>query len=710
MPSIMESFAALTVGSVESVSPSEIIAVLELDAPQATALNTGVPTAFPRVNGYVLIPNEGGAVVGLIVWLGIERSPFPKRTGLRDYGVVDLPYPVRKMCVAPIGTLVRDPSSCADPPDYCLNRGVTVFPSVGDPVLLPTHNQLRAIVEARGRDRRVLIGRAPLAGAARVSVDPDKLFGRHLAVLGNTGSGKSCSVAGLIRWSIEAALEEQADSDRQKPINARFVILDPNGEYPKAFADMGHRVRVFRVPTTEQDEADKPLHVPAWMWNSWEWTVFAGAQPGAQRPLLLEALRDMKAGGVTEAPVHSRLRRLLKSYLAEFQRMMAEGVSAYTGFPSNKECGDSIRTLQTASEAYARRLGSASTDESSKRDDLHESLSALSECARRVADAKHWASKDKDREGYNNFSEPELDDIVEAIKRVLSFLPEQVGHCGPSQDAPIPFEVKDLADHLEFLATRVPGGNVSQFVATLAMRIRTMLGDRRLGPVVHPECELSLADWLKDYIGDDGGSNGQIAILDLSLVPSDVIHTVIAVTARLVFEALQRYHRRKGEELPTVLVLEEAHTFVSRERDTEGPIPTATQMCRQVFERIAREGRKFGLGLVLSSQRPSELSPTVLAQCNTFLLHRLVNDHDQELVRKLVPGSLAGLLRDLPNLPTRQAILLGWATAVPVLVEMRELPKDQRPRSTDPCFWETWTGVVTRSVHWQEIADEWASS
>lgn len=708
MPSIMESFAALTVGSVEFVSPSEITAVLELDAPQATALNTGVPTAFPRVNGYVLIPNEGGAVVGLIVWLGIERSPFPKRTGLRDYGVVDLPYPVRKMCIAPIGTLVRDPSSHADAPNYYLNRGVTVFPSVGDPVLLPTHNQLRAIVEARGRDRRVFIGRAPLAGAAKVSVDPDKLFGRHLAVLGNTGSGKSCSVAGLIRWSIEAALEERADSDKQKPINARFIILDPNGEYPKAFADLSPRVRVFRVPITEQDETGKPLRVPAWMWNSWEWTVFAGAQPGAQRPLLLEALRDMRAGGVTEAPAHSRVRRLLKSYLARLQGMVSEGVSAYSGFPRNTECGVFLRNLQRDSETYASQLGMAPADESTQGDALYEDLRSLSECTKRVADAKYWTSKD--REYYRDFSETDLNEVIEAVNRVLSSLPEQVGHCGPNEDAPIPFEVKDLAGHLERLATNVPGGNVSQFVATLAMRIRTMLGDHRLGPVIHPQCELSLADWLKDYIGDDGGSNGQIAILDLSLVPSDVVHTVIAVTARLVFEALQRYHRRKGEELPTVLVLEEAHTFVRREQDTEGSIPTAAQMCRQVFERIAREGRKFGLGLVLSSQRPSELSPTVLAQCNTFLLHRLVNDHDQELVRKLVPGSLGGLLRDLPSLPTRQAILLGWATPVPVLVEMRELPEAQQPQSADPQFWDTWTGARKRSVDWRQIATEWTSS
>src|SRR5690606_37875899 len=131
------------------------------------------------------------------------------------------------------------------------------------------------------------------------------------------------------------------------------------------------------------------------------------------------------------------------------------------------------------------------------------------------------------------------------------------------------------------------------------------------------------------------------------------------------------------------------------------------RLCRETFEKIAREGRKFGLSLVISSQRPSELSQTVLAQCNTFLLHRLVNDTDQQLVSRLVPDNLAGLLKELPSLPSRQAILLGWAALLPVLVEMRELSESRRPRSEDPDFWKVWTGERPRAVDWQQLADEW---
>ena len=165
-----------------------------------------------------------------------------------------------------------------------------------------------------------------------------------------------------------------------------------------------------------------------------------------------------------------------------------------------------------------------------------------------------------------------------------------------------------------------------------------------------------------------------------------------------------------GQTLPTVLVLEEAHTFVRRGKDDDGPASSPTQLCREVFERIAREGRKFGLGLVLSSQRPSELSPTVLAQCNTFLLHRIVNDADQNLVARLVPDNVGGLLRELPSLPSRQAVLLGWAAPIPVLVEVDELPDAQRPQSADPDFWKVWTLAEERGVDWDVISKAWSGA
>ena len=224
--------------------------------------------------------------------------------------------------------------------------------------------------------------------------------------------------------------------------------------------------------------------------------------------------------------------------------------------------------------------------------------------------------------------------------------------------------------------------------------------------------DTTLEQWLESYIGNDNAEGGCVSVIDLSLVPTEVVHVVTAVIARMVFEASQRYVKLNGVALPTVLVMEEAHTFIKRyKEDVENQ--DAAGICCQVFERIAREGRKFGLGLVLSSQRPSELSPTVLSQCNTFLLHRISNDRDQELVHRLVPDNLRGLLRELPSLPSQSAILLGWASELPVLVKINDLPKAQQPRSDDPDFWGVWVGKddegqpVARETGWSEIADDW---
>ncbi len=664
---------------------------MDLDAPQAVALNTGQPQRFPRINGFVLIPNEVGALVGLVSWLGVERSPYPKRTGLKDFGLIDLPFPLRKLSLVPLGTLLTETRS--DTTVYRLERGVISFPSVGDPVLLPSGEQLRALVEARDEDRRVAIGSSPLGADAQVSVDPDKLFGRHLAVLGNTGSGKSCSVAGLIRWSLDAAQRQRAKDGREGGPNARFLVLDPNGEYRTTFSDLDN-VRVFQVSPSDGAE---PLRVPAWMWNSREWAAFAQAAPGTQRPLLMQALRNLRAGASLETGQDMRLAVLVRAYRAQILDKLAQGPPAYVAnFGPKKALGGILEAL---GRDLGRYVGVCP--------DADDELATLIGSAETAASQRRFTFGDTF--GFNDFDEETLTTICECAAAVLDKLPDVATVGGPSEDAPLPFNPVDMPSHLEMLAGSEDFSQSAAFVSTLMLRVRSMLADVRLSPIIAPTSEISFEQWLTDYIGAPDAAAGQIAVLDLSMVPSDVLHVVIAVVSRVVFEALQRYRKLYERELPTVLVLEEAHTFVQRQLGDEPGYATPARMCRETFERIAREGRKFGLGLVLSSQRPYELSQTVLAQCNTFLLHRLVNDRDQDLVRHLVPDNLGGLLGELPSLPSQQAILLGWATPIPVLVRMKDLPLAQRPKSADPAYWQVWTGESERSLDWERIATDWIS-
>lgn len=693
MTSPISKISSLTIGTVESVAPDEIKVLLDIDSPRNTALNTGVPTPFPRINSFILLPNESGAVVGIVVWLGVERSAYPKRQGLKDFGLIDLPFPLRKMAVCPIGTLLSEKNK------WRLERGVQSFPSVGDPVILPTRDQTIAIVTGQGKDSRVLLGTCPIAHDAPIAVDPDKLFGRHLAVLGNTGSGKSCTLAALVRSAVESAQNsikrpenpegvEEAKDGQHNP-NARFIILDPNGEYSKCFQDLGSGCRVFQVPPITNTKAEG-FALPAWMWNSSEWAAVAQAAPKVQKPILQTALRDLRSGSCGSLDLKTKIWgrcRMVLVYLSQF-----EGKGTI-GWPHTDNCGSQLFAFCSDIGSYKAKLDAG--------DSLLQPLTDLETKVNQILTTNH-----KKNRTYHDFSDESLGAIVQLINGVLVQYPSELHKICSNEDSPVNFDIGNLADYLEIVANQ-QGGNSNQFIATMVMRIRAMLCDTRMKDVIAPDKAISLSGWLNSHVGSNGGENGPVAVIDLSLVPYEILHLVIAVASRLILESLQRYRNLNNKNLPTVLVLEEAHTFVAKRLPHGDEIPGPADMCRGIFERVAREGRKFGLGLVLSSQRPSELSETVLSQCNSFLLHRITNDRDQELISSLVPDNARGLLRELPSLPTRHCILLGIASKVPALVEVKHLEDDQRPESDDPDFWKVWTNEEPRPIDWDKIACDW---
>lgn len=324
-----------------------------------------------------------------------------------------------------------------------------------------------------------------------------------------------------------------------------------------------------------------------------------------------------------------------------------------------------------------------------------------------ITKLKDWIKeKDDARKGsYVDYSytKTEIDNLLTLLQNAYEAFggsSQEIGEI--DADIPLPFSgesfLKCLSASAEIIKT-------SEYISMMEARIKTLLSDTRMKAIAD-HGNLPLNKWLEDYIGNDSASNGTITIVDLSLVPAELIHILTAVISRMTFEALQRYRKINEKCLPTVIVMEEAHTFVKRyTEDAENQ--SASEMCCKVFEKIAREGRKFGLGMVLSSQRPSELSPTVLSQCNTFLLHRISNDKDQELVMRLIPDNQRGLLRDLPSLPSQNAILLGWASELPMLVKMKYLSQKQRPQSDDPDFWNVWTKQAERKIDWTTIANDW---
>ncbi|UPK66460.1 ATP-binding protein (plasmid) [Rhodococcus pyridinivorans] len=647
------------------------------EAPAATSLNAGFAQPFPRINAWVLVPSEVGYLVGVVTWIGIDNAPLPREAARTDPGLLDVPFPRRRMAVAPLGTLrwgVDNDASEAE-----LVRGIVSYPSVGESVLVPDAAQLRIIGSVGGSHATIPIGHSSLAGDAEVLVNPDRLFGRHLAVLGSTGSGKSCTVAGLIRWSLAAAKRETHEGNSQ----ARFIILDPNGEYRECFKDLTG-VRVLRV---EPDDGEYALTVPGWTWSSAEWAAITRASLQTQRPLLQRALRNLRNNIDPEASGTERLAVELRAHL-DIWTILSSDPASYFNFPKYTGFTKVLEDMSGVFSEWADEEGVESV------------LRQVEDMRTRHDSARQY--------GDQSYVSSEVSALCETLRNALEATGVSVHAPRYTEDMPVRFDPRGLPDHLEALLRTPDFQRDAGYASSLQIRVKGLVNDLRHQRIIAPMTDETLEDWLRRFLGDETCANGEVAVVDLSLLAAEVMHAAVAVIGRLTMDALQHVRATTGTVLPTVLVLEEAHNFVSA-ATSGAEIPTTADLCRETFNRIAREGRKFGLGLVLSSQRPSALSQTVLSQCNSFLLHRLVNDRDQDLVARLVPDSLGDLLHELPSLPPRHAILLGWAAEIPTLVEIRNLEGAQRPQSEDPQFWNVWTGTKPVDFTWEEVVSNWTT-
>lgn len=277
-----------------------------------------------------------------------------------------------------------------------------------------------------------------------------------------------------------------------------------------------------------------------------------------------------------------------------------------------------------------------------------------------------------------------------------------------SVDTPIPFDARNLIELTGVVAAGMLG-DAQSWIAPMQDRLAVAMNDARLTSVCGFRDDESLATWLTSIVGNPGKS--QITVLDLSLVPANAQHVLSAVIGRVVLEAHERHRRAAGADpAPVVLVVEEAHSLMRRRGESgvdESGVDMA-ELCRETYERVAREGRKFGVSLVVSSQRPSELSETVLSQCNSFLVHRIVNARDQDAVRRLVPDSVGALLSEIPSLPAQTALLIGAAAEVPTLLRVDDLAIKYRPDSADPAYETAWTAGMPWEVH--TLVDAWLAT
>ena len=213
------------IGSVDFVAADEIKVILDKEAPKFVSLNTGHLLPFPRVNSYLVVPIDERLLVGQIEWISIEPKPTMNRRRSQDSESVDLPISQRRLRINPMGTLTKDKSTDS----FFFHRGANLMPSVGASVLLPTESQLQAIVTLNDA-RSIQIGTNPVANDMAVHIDANRLFGRHLAVLGNTGSGKSCTVVRSIQIGTNPVANDMAvHIDANRLFGRHLAVLGNTG-------------------------------------------------------------------------------------------------------------------------------------------------------------------------------------------------------------------------------------------------------------------------------------------------------------------------------------------------------------------------------------------------------------------------------------------------------------------------------------------------
>ncbi len=194
-------------------------------------------------------------------------------------------------------------------------------------------------------------------------------------------------------------------------------------------------------------------------------------------------------------------------------------------------------------------------------------------------------------------------------------------------------------------------------------------------------------------------SRKPITIIDISGVPSEIVDVVVSVLCHSIFDFALWSERSRA--LPVLLVCEEAHRYVPRDDDTAfGPT-------KRAISRIAREGRKYGVSLCLVSQRPSELSASILSQCNTLFALRMSNERDHNFVRNALPDGALGLLSALPALRAQEAVVVGEGVTVPTRLRFDDLDPAHRPMSGTACFSRAWREDREQQSFVAETVDRW---
>ncbi len=650
--------ARRAIGKVISVAADRFVVELHRGTDNFTVVGFDDVHYVAALGSFVVIPSQTEYVVAEVIGLW-EKDPASGRFGGGATATLDKAGSSKYLELVPVGML---PLSH----DGGFRFGVSTFPSLYADALYVLDAELDRIFEVvdwqetvppdgdgkHTRFKALSIGTSVVFKGYDVKAKVDEFFGGHLAILGNTGSGKSCTVASILQSLFEKR-------DEMAARGATFILFDVNGEYRVAFSKLPVAIkRSFlelpgdpdAVPSPPLDNNERPsvFRLPHWFMSVEEWELLLRASERTQQPVLRTAL------GLTSlfADVTPQTDSLRRHILAMCLKEVFGGVSGDSPVSKahrmvslldqfgDQQLNKTLLTKHGFNLQYGNFPGGTGTvaflDELKTFIQDNATVSAYSGKAFEFATLEEC------------FEIALLYEEAHGNKQIRDYCSQMITR------------FKWIRDRQEFAFLRVSLDNLRAEEQSTELFVEHLLGLERQGSKLH--------------------KSSQVIVLDMNEAGDEVVEVVSAVTTRLIFDRLRRAEPRN--RLPVHLVLEEAHRYVS-ERPSHHAIDAS-----RIFERVAKEGRKYGVFLMVASQRPSELSKTVLSQCSNFVVHRIQNPDDLTHIRQMTPLISDSVMKRLPSLPKQHALIFGNAVNLPTTFKVREV--SPRPKSDDAQIRELW--------------------
>nr|WP_321456279.1 DUF87 domain-containing protein [uncultured Cohaesibacter sp.] len=671
------------IGKIISVSADRLVVEMHRGSDNFTVVGFDDVHYVATLGSYLMAPTQSEYVVLEVI--GLREKDFPPATG--GGSEMNKAAAAKFLDVVPVGSMPVKGGS--------FRFGVSTFPPLYADALYARDEDLDRIFDAAhspdpatkrdagGAKQRgtvphtIEIGTSAVFKDYPVKAQLDTLFGGHVAVLGNTGSGKSCTVASIIQSVFDRTKEFEA-------IGAAFVIFDVNGEYRPAFENLPWKIHSSYFKATSSDAEAEGLEVgflgadlvdrfrlPHWFMTVDEWALLLRASEKTQLPALRTAL------GLTTL----------------FQETPFEDLRV--GVTDELEC--------VRNHVLAKIILSILNDDSSVPSKEGRILAMLhtfstEEICRETIKSGLYNDYGQFKDGRNSTTQGNYEAILTLLQNYVTDEPVLPSY----GNAPFSFERLQAALDLALFYEEANGNKqIRDYCSQLVTRLKSVsdnpdfeflrasvegLQDHDREPTHFVDRLLGIARQGAHY-----EKKQQLCIIDLNDASDEIVELASAVVARLIFDRMRRATPRN--KMPVHLILEEAHRYIS-ERPSRFAIDAGI-----IFQRIAKEGRKYGAFLIVASQRPSELSKTVLSQCNNFIIHRIQNPDDLLQIKQMTPFISETVLRRLPSLPKQHALIFGSAVKIPTTFRVRDA--DPTPNSDDTQVRDLWYVPQNPSLHWK---------